>query len=82
MSHPSNTASHLGYLFGLLAFAIINILAINNYAYDKNGNVHCDNYVLNTYLYVILGFIIMAFIILADDRFKVLSPLLESFGIV
>jgi len=69
------------YFLGLLSFAIINILAINNYAYDKNGNVQCDNYVLNTYLYVILGFIIMATVILIDERFNVYANLISQHGL-
>jgi FtsH-binding integral membrane protein len=68
------------YFLGLLTFAIINILAINNYAYDDKGNVQCDNYVLNTYLYVILGFIIMAIVILVDERFNVFANLIIQYG--
>lgn len=69
------------YFLGLLAFAIINILAINNYAYDKNGNIQCDNYVLNTYLYVILGFVFMALVILIDERFNIFMSLMSQFGL-
>lgn len=63
-------------ILGLVAFIIINILAINKYAYDSAGKVHCANYVLNTYLYVILGFIIMGLVIVLDDRFKLFRALL------
>lgn len=70
------------YFLGLITFSIINILAINNYAYDEKGNVHCDNYVLNTYLYVMLGFIIMAMVILIDERFEIFSSILLKYGIL
>jgi FtsH-binding integral membrane protein len=70
------------YFLGLITFAIINILAINNYAYDANGKVHCDNYVLNTYLYVMLGFIIMAMVILVDERFEIFSSILLKYGLL
>lgn len=66
------------YFLGLATFAIINILAINNYAYDTKGNVQCDNYVLNTYLYVMLGFIIMATVILVDERFNIFTSLIPQ----
>lgn len=69
------------YFLGILSFAIINILAINNYAYDKDGNVQCDNYVLNTYLYVILGFILMATVILIDERFNVFANLITQYSL-
>lgn len=68
------------YFLGIITFAIINILAINNYAYDDKGNVQCDNYVLNTYLYVILGFILMATVILVDERFNVFAKLIIQYG--
>ena len=68
------------YFLGLLTFAIINVLAINNYAYDDKGNVQCDNYVLNTYLYAILGFILMATVILVDERFNVFAKLILQYG--
>lgn len=72
--------SRILYFLGLVTFAIINILAINNYAYDSKGNVQCDNYVLNTYLYVILGFIIMTTVILTDERFNIFAKLILQYG--
>lgn len=74
--------SRILYFLGLVTFAIINSLAINNYAYDTKGNVQCDNYVLNTYLYVILGFVIMAMVILADERFNIFASLMLQYGLV
>lgn len=71
-------SSRILYFLGLATFAIINILAINNYAYDTKGNVQCDNYVLNTYLYVILGFIIMVTVILVDERFNIFTSLIAQ----
>ena len=68
------------YFLGIITFAIINILAINNYAYDDKGNVQCDNYVLNTYLYAILGFILMVTVILIDERFNVFAKLIIQYG--
>ncbi len=62
-----------GKILGFIVFAVINILAINNYAYDSAGNVQCNNYVLNTYLYAILGFVIIGFMILIDSRFNLIK---------
>jgi FtsH-binding integral membrane protein len=76
------TRTQFIYFLGLLTFAIINILAINNYAYDDKGNVQCDNYVLNTYLYTILGFILMATVILIDERFNVFTGLILQYGFI
>ncbi len=57
--------------------SIINILAINNYAFDTQGKLVCDNYVLNTYLYVVLSFVIMGAVFVIDERFKLMFKLME-----
>tara|TARA_Y100000389_G_scaffold166935_1_gene171881 strand:- start:28 stop:831 length:804 start_codon:yes stop_codon:yes gene_type:complete len=66
--------------------SVINILAINNYAFDNNGKLVCDNYVLNTYLYVVLAFVIMGAIFIIDEKiqlmFKILGLGMIGFGIL
>jgi len=56
--------------------SVINILAINNYAFNKEGKLVCDNYVLNTYLYVVLAFVIMGGIFVVDERFKLMFKIM------
>ena len=56
--------------------SVINVLAINNYAFNKEGKVVCDNYVLNTYLYVVLAFVIMGGIFVIDERFKLMFKII------
>lgn len=67
-------------ILGLTVFIIINILAINNYAYDSAGKVQCNNYVLNTYLYVILGFVMMGLVFVLDDRFSIFRRFILNAG--
>jgi MFS family permease len=51
------------YLIGFitsLVLSVILIILINKKAYDpKTGKLNCDNYVLSTYLYILLSFILM-----------------------
>lgn len=71
----SNSNFMIKFLLVVLC-SIINILAINNYAFDTQGKLVCDNYVLNTYLYVVLAFVIMGAVFIIDERFKLMFGLM------
>lgn len=71
----SNSNFMIKFLLVVLC-SIINILAINNYAFDNQGKLVCDNYVLNTYLYVVLAFVIMGAVFVIDERFKLMFGLM------
>jgi hypothetical protein len=43
----------------LLSAIAVNVIAIRRYAYDEKLNRTCDDYILNSYLYVVLAFLIM-----------------------
>lgn len=47
----------------ILTAIIANIIAIKRYAYDKKHEPTCDNYILNTYLYVLLQFLLISIIL-------------------
>jgi hypothetical protein len=71
----SNSNFMIKFLLVVLC-SIINTLAINNYAFDNQGKLVCDNYVLNTYLYVVLAFVIMGAVFIIDERFKFMFKLM------
>lgn len=54
----------------ILTAIIANIIAIKRYAYDRENKPTCDNYVLNTYLYVLLEFLIISFIVVSTIENK------------
>jgi hypothetical protein len=47
----------------ILAAIVTNIIAIKKFAYNEENQPSCDNYVFNTYLYVLLLFLIMSIIL-------------------
>lgn len=51
-------------------------LLINNYAYDDNGQLVCSNYVLNSYLYVMAGFCIIAIGALLEQHLQLVPTYL------
>ena len=56
---------------------VIIVLMINNYGFE-DGKMICDNYVLNSYLYVVLSFVIMGISVLLNNKFN----LIQKFGMV
>ena len=59
-------------LFSILAICLILCWAIYTYAFD-GGKPTCSNYILNSYLYVILALILIILIVLVIDQNKGLS---------
>ena len=55
-------------LFCTLTVAVIICILIGQYAF-KNGLLTCDNYVLNTYLYIILSILLTFIVVLVNDKF-------------
>lgn len=53
---------YISFFISSLIAAIITIYFINTKAYDEQGNLICDNYVLNTYLYILLSLILLGII--------------------
>ena len=52
-------------LVSYFIICIVSVGLIYNYSKDQNGDVTCDNYVFNTYLYIILALAIMSIIIIS-----------------
>ena len=73
-----NTDTPLKILCSLIIILLICIL-IGNYAF-KSGILTCDHYVLNTYLYVMLAFLLMYLMVLLNDKFGIFNPVLEMLG--
>jgi hypothetical protein len=62
-------------LFCTLTVAIIICIFIGQYAF-KNGLLTCDNYVLNTYLYILLSILLTFIVVLINDRFGIFNSAL------
>jgi hypothetical protein len=62
-------------LFCILTITVIICILIGQYAL-KNGMLTCDNYILNTYLYIILSILLMFIVVLVNDKFGLFNPFL------
>ena len=62
-------------LFCTLTVTVITCILIGHYAF-KNGILTCNNYVLNTYLYIILSILLMFMVVLINDKFGLFNSLL------
>ncbi len=70
--------SEFAHVLIILAAIVANIIAIKRYAYDKENEPSCDNYVLNTYLYVLLQFLVISFIlILSCENARLESTIIQ-----
>lgn len=69
----STTSMFLGILGCVMAMVPI-ILLLNNYAYE-DGKLVCDNYVLNSYLYTLLGFCIIGISVFFEQKFRMMHVL-------
>jgi len=67
------------YIFSCLAVIVIISILIGNYAF-KNGLLTCDHYVFNTYLYIILAFMLMMLVILLNDKTGFFNSILMWMG--
>lgn len=61
--------------------AIPIILLINKYAYDEKGNLVCDDYVLNSYLYTALGFCYIAIGVILEQKIQII-PRVAMYGFI
>lgn len=73
---PDNTI--LLKIFCSLVIIVLVCIAIGHYAF-KNGELTCDHYILNTYLYVILAIVLMFMLVLLNDKYGVFNSLLDFF---
>jgi len=62
-------------LFSCLIIAVIICILIGKYAF-KNGNLTCDHYVFNTYLYIILAILIIFIVVLINDQYGIFNNLI------
>jgi len=62
-------------LFCTLTVTVITCILIGHYAF-KNGMLTCNNYVLNTYLYIILSILLMFIVVLVNDKFGLFNSML------
>ena len=62
-------------LFCTLTVAVITCILIGHYAF-KNGMLTCNNYVLNTYLYIILSILLIFMVVLLNDKFGLFNSFL------
>jgi FtsH-binding integral membrane protein len=68
----SNTLTKL---FCCLTIIVLICILIGNYAF-KNGMLTCDHYVFNTYLYIILGILLMFVVVLVNDQTGLFNSLI------
>lgn len=71
-------------MYGVLISAMSSIpiiLLINKYAYDNNGKLVCDDYVINSYLFTALGFCYIAIGVILEQKFQLL-PKVFQYGIL
>jgi hypothetical protein len=61
--------------------AIPIILLINKHAYDENGKLVCEDYVLNSYLFTALGFCYIALGVILEQKIQLL-PKVFQYGIL
>jgi FtsH-binding integral membrane protein len=66
-------------IFSLLLILIITIFFIYKKAYPNN-KLTCKNYILNTYLYIILSIIIVSIVVLLIDKNKIKNKIINSGG--
>lgn len=64
------------YILIILVAILVNIIAIRRFAYDDNMDRTCDDYILNSYLYVILAFLIISLTVTSLSEFKGLEKVL------
>jgi len=65
-------------IFCSLVIIVLICIAIGHYAF-KNGELTCDHYILNTFLYVILAIMLMFMLVLLNDKYGVFNGLLDFF---
>jgi hypothetical protein len=65
-------------IFCSLVIIVLICIAIGHYAF-KNGELTCDHYILNTYLYVILAIVLIFMLVLLNDKFGIFDKLLDFF---
>ena len=65
-------------IFCTLVIIVLICIAIGHYAF-KNGELTCDHYILNTFLYIILAIVLIFMVILLNDRYGILHKLLDYF---
>lgn len=58
-----------------IAIILVNIVAIYNYSFDKDNKPTCQDYILNSYLYIILGIVFIVSLWIINDTNKVLFTL-------
>lgn len=63
-------------IFCTLVIIVLICIAIGHYAF-KNGELTCDHYILNTYLYVILAIMLIFILILLNDKYGIYKGLLD-----
>lgn len=65
-------------IFCSLVIIVLICIAIGHYAF-KNGELTCDHYILNTFLYVILAIVLIFMLVLMNDKYGVFDSLLDFF---
>jgi hypothetical protein len=65
-------------IFCSLVIIVLICITIGHYAF-KNGELTCDHYILNTYLYVILAIVLIFMLVLLNDKYGVFNGLLDFF---
>jgi len=68
-------------LLSFIAVAVILMMVLRNKAYPA-GKLTCNGYILNTYLYVILGITIITINVLLNDRYNFFPEISSWIGII
>ena len=65
-------------IFCSLVIIVLICIALGHYAF-KNGELTCDHYILNTYLYVILAIVLIFMLFLLNDKYGIFHKMLDYF---
>lgn len=65
--------------YGIIAFIIILCFIISRYAF-KDGDMTCENYIFNSYLYLLLSGIIIFSVVIFNEHTHFYSPVLRAFS--
>lgn len=68
--------SHFFQILFLITAVVVNIIGIKRFSYDNENNLTCDNYILNTYLYLLSAFLIISLLLVVTNENKKIEKIM------
>ena len=62
----------------IITAIVVNVIAIKRYSYDNDNNLTCNNYILNTYLYLLSAFLIGSLVLVGTNENKDVEQLVVN----